>query len=188
MEIVNFEPLDTLPIIKSSNLHSFMQKEDAIIKVNYISATSHEECKNIYSREKTKILSISNFKSELFPKIYNLSDLSVVKQINSTFKCSYYLTMDKMTPLTEDEYKVFHSLSLSKKNVYTKIIFDLSRFLTFDRSQVIRFTKRLQVSTISNTFVLSADDIMKDDLGEFKIVNFETIEKLNLNKNNNRSF
>lgn len=92
----------------------------------------------------------------------------------------YYYITDKLDSISEDEWKVFHSLlSHEDRNIVKnfsedkikEILFGLSRGLDFDGERVIFFLTALKISKIKH-LDLHPRNIMKDKIGNFKLVDF----------------
>lgn len=92
----------------------------------------------------------------------------------------YYYVTDKLNSISEDEWKVFHSLlSHEDRNIeknYTaekiiEILSGLSVGLDFDQQRVIFFLEALKNSKIKH-LDLHPRNIMKDNTGNFKLVDF----------------
>jgi hypothetical protein len=96
----------------------------------------------------------------------------------------YYYVMEKLSKLTEDEKKVFHTIvSHEDRNIkknyapekLQKILAGLSRGLDFDVERVIFFHDNLRKTPVKH-LDLHARNIMKDAAGNFKLIDFERAE------------
>lgn len=95
----------------------------------------------------------------------------------------YYIT-EKLNSLSKDEYKVFHTIvSHEDKNLVKNYTLDkvaemlqgLARGLDFDAERIISFYEALQNSPIRH-LDLHPRNILKDNSGNFKLIDFNRIE------------
>lgn len=96
----------------------------------------------------------------------------------------YYYIMEKLTKISEDEKKVFHSLLSHedrgiKKNFssdkISEMLLGLARGLDFDRDKVTFFVSKFRETPIDHLDV-HVRNIMKDPLGNFKLIDFDRAE------------
>lgn len=96
----------------------------------------------------------------------------------------YYYVMEKCFKISEDEKKVFHSILSHEdrgfdKNfsldLINKMLQGLALGLDFDKKKVILFCEKIKQSSI-NHLDLHVRNIMKNDLGFFKMVDLDRIE------------
>lgn len=96
----------------------------------------------------------------------------------------YYYVMQKLQKTTEDERKVFHSIlshedSGKKKNFSPEKIREMlegmGRSLDFDAEKVTLFCDNIRGATISHLDI-HVRNIMKDDMGDFKLIDLDRIE------------
>lgn len=96
----------------------------------------------------------------------------------------YYYFMEKCQKLSEDERKVFHTLldhedrNIVKKYTPAKIkniLTGLAVGLDFDEKKVIFFCDNLKRSPLRHRDI-STRNIMKNDIGDFKLVDFDRTE------------
>lgn len=99
---------------------------------------------------------------------------------NKTFTLSV-IVLEKLNKISEDEEKVFHSiLSHEDRNIQKnfdqekvrKMIAGLSRGLDFDAQRIILLCDNLRKSSVRHPDI-HPRNIMKDDLGNFKLVDFD---------------
>ena len=102
----------------------------------------------------------------------------------------YYYTMPKLLKLSDDESKVFHSIlshedrNLRKNLQPQKIVVilqSLSMGLDFDFSRITLFVDCLRKSPLQHQD-LHPRNIMKDELGNFKLIDLDRIHLLTLEK------
>lgn len=126
------------------------------------------------------------------PNKYQLNELEPVLNYlyhhNSPIYCSiysygplskgYYYLTEKLNPLTEDEYKVFHTVvSHEDRNLVKnyplakvkKILGELAWGLDFPAQMIIFFCEALQSSPIKH-LDLHPRNILKDNSGNFKLI------------------
>lgn len=93
----------------------------------------------------------------------------------------YYYIMEKLNKISEDEKKVFHSiLSHEDRNAVKnfsflkikKMLSGLSMGLDFDKEKIILFYESIQTSKIKH-LDLHPRNIMKDNSGNFKLIDFD---------------
>jgi hypothetical protein len=93
----------------------------------------------------------------------------------------YYYVMDQLSPISEDEYKLFHSLlSHEDRNLikdfsvpYVNNLLDaLNPYLQFDKNKVIQFYLELKDSKLQQTD-LHPRNIMKTKSGNYKIIDID---------------
>jgi len=95
----------------------------------------------------------------------------------------YYIT-EKLNSLSNDEYKVFHTIvSHEDKNIIKdysvekvkEMLQGLSRGLDFDAGKIMMFYEALQNSPIRH-LDLHPRNILKDNSGNFKLIDFNRIK------------
>src|SRR5512135_1840403 len=101
----------------------------------------------------------------------------------------YYYIMEKLNKISEDESRVFHSiLSHEDRGIEKNFSSDkiremlqgMSRGLDFDAEKVILFCDKIKGAPISHLDI-HVRNIMKDNTGNFKLIDLDRIE---LEKNN----
>lgn len=99
----------------------------------------------------------------------------------------YYYTMEKLFKISEDEKKVFHTIvcheDMGIEKNYSlsqikKILRDMGRALDFDTERVIFFYENLKKTPIVHGDV-HVRNIMKDQEGNFKLIDFDRSHLLN---------
>jgi hypothetical protein len=120
------------------------------------------------------------------PALYALLDkYDYLGCINKKHYC-YYIT-EKLNELSVDEWKVFHSIiSHEDRNIaknysdekIKEILFGLSRGLDFDVERVTFFCTGLRQSPLKH-LDLHPRNIMKDNRGYFKLVDFNRMKMEN---------
>jgi serine/threonine protein kinase len=95
----------------------------------------------------------------------------------------YYYIMEKLSKISEDEKKVFHTILSHEdrgiiKNFKDKelkeILFGLSRGLDFDEERVIIFYNNLKNSPIQHLDI-HVRNIMKDSEGNYRLIDFDRV-------------
>ena len=106
--------------------------------------------------------------------IVHIYDYKVINNI-------YYYIMDKLNSISQDEYKVFHSIlshedNNRKKNYSNDKLFQilsgLSFGLEFDYDKVFNFYQAIQNSNINHNDI-HPRNIMKDELNNFKLIDID---------------
>lgn len=130
-----------------------------------------------------KILSyLKNNRTHVFASVYDYGYLGKIN--NDEF---YYYISEKLKPLSEDEKKVFHTLiSHEDRNIVKnysdakikKILFGLMRGLDVNPKKVIFFCTSLRRSRIKH-LDLHSRNIMKNNNGDFKLIDFTRIKMEN---------
>ena len=96
----------------------------------------------------------------------------------------YYYIMEKLRKISEDENKVFHSILSHEdrgidKNFSTEKVREMlegmGRSLDFDAEKVTLFCDNIRGASISHLDI-HVRNIMKDDAGEFKLIDLDRIE------------
>lgn len=96
----------------------------------------------------------------------------------------YYYVLEKLNKISEDEKKVFHTIlshedrSIDKNysiSQIKKILNDLNRGLDFDVEKIIFFYEQMQQSPIEH-LDLHPRNIMKNDIGDYKLIDFDRIK------------
>lgn len=125
---------------------------------------------------------------DVFARVYMYEHLGIFSDQYSQEFVLYFYTMEKLEDIFDDEKKVFHTIlshedrgivkNFSLKEVQ-EILQDLSLGLDFDENKVIFFYKNLKLSNINHTDI-HPRNIMKDKMGNFKMVDFDRAQlKLN---------
>lgn len=96
----------------------------------------------------------------------------------------YYYIMEKLQKISEDENKVFHSIlshedrgidkNFSSEKV-REMLEGMGRSLDFDAEKVTLFCDNIRGASISHLDI-HVRNIMKDDTGEFKLIDLDRIE------------
>jgi serine/threonine protein kinase len=96
----------------------------------------------------------------------------------------YYYLMDRLFPLTDDEWKVFHSIlshndtgvvkSYSLRQI-EKTLVGLSRGLDFQFPNIMVFCKNLEKSPLQHLDI-HPRNILKDDIGNYKLVDLDFVQ------------
>lgn len=101
----------------------------------------------------------------------------------------YYYTMEKLLKISEDEKKVFHSIMSHEdrnadKNFSSfkvkKMLDGLSTGLDFDAGRVIFFYDNCRKTQVDHLDI-HVRNIMKDDAGNFKLIDFDRANLLEKN-------
>jgi serine/threonine protein kinase len=96
----------------------------------------------------------------------------------------YYYIMEKLQKTTEDEQKVFHTiLSHEDRGIeknfspdeIRKMLRGMERGLDFDAEKVTLFCENIRSATISHLDI-HVRNIMKDESGNFKLIDLDRIE------------
>jgi hypothetical protein len=96
----------------------------------------------------------------------------------------YYYTMEKLRKISEDESKVFHTIlshedrGIDKNFSLEKIgemLEGMSRALDFDVEKVTLFCNNIKRAPLSHLDI-HVRNIMKDDTGNFKLIDLDRIE------------
>lgn len=96
----------------------------------------------------------------------------------------YYYTMEKLSKISHDEVKVFHTILSHedreiKKNFSNgklkEILAGLQKGLDFDAKRVIFFCDMLQKTNVQH-LDLHPRNIMKDDCGNYKVIDFDRLQ------------
>jgi hypothetical protein len=93
----------------------------------------------------------------------------------------YYYIMEKLEKISDDEKRVFHSiLSHEDKNInknftilkIKQMLDGMARALDFDKKKIIFFCEALKQTEINHNDI-HVRNIMKDKLGNFKLIDFD---------------
>jgi len=123
-----------------------------------------------------------------FAKLYEFKSLGIYSRIlygNLPQRyLLYYYVVEKLLKISEDEKKVFHSLisheDANRVKKYSikkaiQILSELSRSLDIDQQKAIFFLKNLRESKLKH-LDLHPRNIMKDQLGNFKLIDFDRLQ------------
>ena len=114
-------------------------------------------------------------------RVYTHRKLAEGSRQNITYGEQKYLlysyVMEKCFPLTEEEKKVFSSIitpqkSFKKIRQAEKILFGLSKGFDFDLARVTSFVRGASLLPFTHSDV-SVLNIMKNDRGDFKLIDFD---------------
>lgn len=116
-----------------------------------------------------------------FCKIY---DFGLVKVFENDYRIIYFYLMEKLNPLSDDERKVFHSTishedfnkikNFDEKRI-NNIVNEMSHFFDFDKQKVTQFINEVQYSNVKHLDI-HPRNIMKDNFGNFKFIDFDRIQ------------
>lgn len=164
---------------------SLQHDEDKVIKF-CVYYDYNNSIKNSYRDISTILNFIKNNKPCSFASVYEYGYLgqyerNLVGEKDKQKYILYYYIMEKLQKISEDEKKVFHSiLSHEDNNVnknftinkIKKILTGLSVGLDFNFKKIILFCEDLKSSNIRHND-LHPRNIMKDKLGNFKLIDFD---------------
>jgi thiamine kinase-like enzyme len=97
----------------------------------------------------------------------------------------YYYVMEKLERISDDESKVFHSILSHEDRGIEKnfsaekmreMLHGLRRGLDFDEERVIFFCEALRGTPVAH-LDMHPRNIMKDNLGNFKLIDFDRVEQ-----------
>lgn len=125
------------------------------------------------------VLNLIEHKSDYYVKVYDYCKVSKYLEYDV-----YYYVMERLIPLSEDETKVFHTLisheDCKKVKKYSiddvcGILDEMSNFLLFDKEKVLFLIKKIYSDEIQH-LDLSERNVMKDNRGNFKLIDLERIK------------
>lgn len=149
---------------------------------------------NTFERSYKHIQSVLEYflKTQPLPyaRVYEYGDLGFYSRKNVSFRNGtqrfgiYYYTMEKLEKITEDESKVFHSIlshedrGIEKNYSPDKVremLRGMSCGLDFDVEKVTLFYENIRSAPVSHLDI-HVRNIMKDRLGDFKLIDLDRIE------------
>jgi len=139
----------------------------------------------LYNKNSKVLSALINAPTGIHARVYEYGSLGIYSRIvwgNQEQKfLLYYYVMEKLSEISKDERKVFHSLisheDQNKKKDFSpagtkKILKGLARGLDFDAERIIFFCDSLASSSIEH-LDLHPRNIMKDVIGNFKLIDFD---------------
>lgn len=123
---------------------------------------------------------IKNTKPKHIVKIFDYKFLGKFQKKLTYNKQNYilfYSIMEKLNKLTDDEKRVFHTVISLKENFYQKTLNELNGYLLFSVEKVKLFLNQIKKSKI-NHLDFGTQNIMKDDFGNFKLIDLDRLEIL----------
>lgn len=93
----------------------------------------------------------------------------------------YYYTMERLSKISDDEKRVFHSVISHNDSGFKKdysinkiksMLIEMNRFLDFEFDKVYSFCNALKYCPIDQNDIHERN-IMKDNIGNFKLVDFD---------------
>lgn len=134
---------------------------------------------------------LSYLSGKVLPSFANVYSFAHIGRFNRTVfndviqnYVLYYYTMEKLNPISEDEKRVFHTLLSHEDNNVVKnyskskvkeIVESLHRALDFDKGKVMMLCDDIRSSVIEHND-LNPRNIMKNDRGDFKLIDFDRCE------------
>lgn len=165
--------------------------KDKVIKISVLydnfDSCLEDRFKNIY-----KTLNVlKNIRPSEYARVYEYEYIGKYNRpfydkVDGQDYILYYYVMEKLNKISEDEKKVFHSIlshedRMAIKNFSVskikKMLNGLSLGLDFDKEKIILFYEALQNSNIKH-LDLHPRNIMKDNFGNFKLIDFDRIKIL----------
>jgi len=141
-----------------------------------------------YSKIKKAICYIKDNKPSTCARVYDFSFLVFgSRKLFNGLKQDYiiyYYTMEKLSKISDDEKKVFHTILSHEDRGIVKnfseeklreTLFGLSRGLDFDEGRVILFYNNLKNSSIQHLDI-HVRNIMKDLEGNFRLIDFDRVK------------
>lgn len=147
---------------------------------------------HIYSNIEKILLYLQSFQPSTHARVYEYKYLGTCarKTVNGFQPyIFYYYVMEKLNKLSEDEKKIFHTiLSHEDKNIIKdysskkikEMLKGLSRGLDFDEKKVTFFCNNFRKTMVQHNDI-HVRNIMKDALGNFKLIDFDRCEMENNN-------
>jgi thiamine kinase-like enzyme len=162
--------------------------DDEQNKVIKLSVNFQLQDKNL-SQEVQRVFAVLDFLkqkgSHSYARVYEYNQIlqahRLTLQGNQEY-IAYYYVMDKCFKISEDERKVFHSiLSHEDANIrknypsdlIKKMLEGMRRGLDFDPERVIFFCEEIRSVPIFHND-LHVRNIMKDEMGNFKLIDFDS--------------
>lgn len=160
-------------------------EDDKVIKLSALFNYWDNNLLLDFSRIESVVKYIQSEQLPVYSKVYSFTKLAESqREIWGGKQQDYILysyVMEKCFPLSEDEKKVFHSivshedLGIEKnfsEPAVKKMLNGMSRGLDFDAERVIFFYRNFRKSPIHH-MDLHVRNIMKDGLGNFKLIDFD---------------
>lgn len=167
------------------DVYSLKDSPDKVIK--YSVHYCWDDCnQNTIIANKQEAMKLIQKNSHLFAKVFDFSFIGHGIRDTVNGRQDYLLftcTMERLNKISEDERKVFHSImsheDSNKVKSYTQkqvesILHGLSYGLDFDRNKVIDFWIKVKNCKVNYTD-MHPRNIMKDNLGNFKLIDFDRV-------------
>lgn len=170
------------------DVYTIKNDPNKVIKFSVYYIWDNEDLKKIvYSK-------LSNFREvqlnpSIFAKLYEYSFIAEGKRKIVDGEQDYLLfscIMEKCFPISEDEMKVFHSILSHEDNNIEKnfsiqkienMLKGMSIGLDFSHIKIMNFIKKIRSNNIKHTDA-HPRNIMKDNLGNFKFIDFDRLKKI----------
>lgn len=185
-EKINFN-LDTrLGDGADGEVFSLKDETSQVIKLGVLFEYPNEDIHIKYKHIESILEWIKDNNPPLYASVYKYNYLGTYSRSNISNEIEqkyilYYYTMQRLYKISEDEKKVFHSIVCHedrniKKNFsifkIKKMLQGMSTALDFNFKKIIMFCESLQLSSLVHND-LHVRNIMKDQDGNFKLIDFE---------------
>jgi hypothetical protein len=174
----NKHPVGTF-IAEGADGEAFLS-EDKVIKFTII-RDGKDNANNVWFKNKTILEAIFDTNPRHFCKVF---DFGVVKVINDPYSIIYFSLLEKLNQMSSDESKAIDSLiSHRDYNKYPDInksigkVSELHQYLDFDKNKMIKFLECIKSSKIKH-LDMHPRNVMKDSFGNFKLIDFDRMEKI----------
>lgn len=171
-DLISLTPTDKIGSGADGEVFNIAEDLNKVIKFSISWIDNKKELSNVLNY-------ITQF-NNIYSKVYEYKILGEFQEYNSKFYLYYYV-MEKLSHITDDEYKVFHSIlshednNLSKSFSLIQIIEMLNGMscgLDFNLNNVITFYTNLKSSKLIHNDI-HPRNIMKDMNGNFKLIDFD---------------
>lgn len=147
--------------------------EDKVIKLSSMESANYKKLEQVFN--------LIQGTSSHFVKVFDFNTTNTFILDNKKYS-SYYYIMEKLSPISQDEEKVFHTIlsheHANKKKSYSsealdKVLENLAVGLDFDFKEVRLFYERIHTHALMHTDI-HPSNIMKKD-SEFKLIDLDTL-------------
>ena len=162
------------------------ESQDNSNRVIKISSANSSSIASGYPQIAKILRSVQIGKIHHFVKIYSFGPLFTypIPDLSRDTATIFFVEMEKLFPISEDEQKIFHTLvshedANKKKKFPTKqiisILEDLSRWLSFDKEKAKNFCIAATSGPIYHKD-LHIRNVMKNARGDYKLVDLDRLE------------
>ena len=169
---------------------SIVGQPDKVLKLGILYELHNRGLQGAYMHIKNMLSYMAKLQPQGYVRVYESGYLGTFSRPMADWDSGsqkfiiYYYIMEKLQKISDDERKVFHSIlshedrgiekhfSKEKRNEMLK---GMSRALDFDAEKVRLFCDNIEAAPLSHLDI-HVRNIMKDSLGNFKLIDLDRIE------------
>lgn len=169
---------------------SIADDPNRVIKLGVLYERAGSKLEKLYGNIDRALEFVLRTQPRAYVSVYKHGSLGVYTRDNVAFYKGkqrfvlYYYVMEKLEKISEDERRIFHSiLSHEDRKIEKNFSSDkiremlegMSRGLDFDAEKVMLFCDNIKAAPLSHLDI-HVRNIMKDKVGNFKLIDLERIE------------